>query len=151
MQKVRLDTSLEANGAEFLVLGQLLLRKVVAYKAYMNFPGYDLLAVNPSQHRVCRIQVKSRIHSGAAGFPLKNFDCEFLIFTALNRGKPSKNAESTVAVPPSEPEFYVFPIDVLKQVHRDGNFPKVLLKDIPDPTSYLNRWDLILDYLTLSA
>lgn len=40
----RLDTRLEAEGAEFLVLGQLLLQRIASYKTYTNMPGYDLVA-----------------------------------------------------------------------------------------------------------
>ena len=41
----RLNTKLEATGAEFLVLGQLLIRGMQAYKSYVNHPGYDLIEV----------------------------------------------------------------------------------------------------------
>ena len=36
---------MESEGAEFLVLGHLLIEGVHCYKAYVNFPGYDLTAV----------------------------------------------------------------------------------------------------------
>jgi hypothetical protein len=36
--KKRLDTKLEAEAAEFLVLGHLLLEKISAFKAYVNYP-----------------------------------------------------------------------------------------------------------------
>jgi len=39
----RLDSSLESAGAEFLVLGHLLIEGIQAFKAYTNFPGYDFL------------------------------------------------------------------------------------------------------------
>lgn len=47
-KKKKQDTKLESEGAEFLVLGLLLVEGVSAYKAYINFPGYDLTAVNPN-------------------------------------------------------------------------------------------------------
>jgi hypothetical protein len=56
----RRDTRLESEGAEFLVLGQLLIAGVEAHKAYTRYPGYDLVAINPDRDRTCRIQVKSR-------------------------------------------------------------------------------------------
>jgi hypothetical protein len=56
----RHETRLEAQGAEFLVLGQLLIRGLQAYKAYANYPGYDLIAVSKDGARTCRIQVKHR-------------------------------------------------------------------------------------------
>ena len=56
----RQDTKLEAQGAEFLVLGNLLIEGITCYKAYVNFRGYDLVALNPESSRTVRIQVKSR-------------------------------------------------------------------------------------------
>ena len=41
----RLNTQLQATGAEYLVLGQLLIHGIQAYKAHRNHPGYDLIAV----------------------------------------------------------------------------------------------------------
>jgi hypothetical protein len=43
----RQNTRLEAEGAEFLVLGHLLVEGLQAYKMYTNMPGYDVLVVNP--------------------------------------------------------------------------------------------------------
>ena len=42
----RQDTMLESEGAEFLVLGNLLLAGINAFKAYVNFPGYARLQSN---------------------------------------------------------------------------------------------------------
>src|SRR5207248_10556195 len=82
----RRDTRLEAEGAEFLVLGSLLAEGIPAWKAYTNFPGYDILAGDINNQRICRIQVKSRFVTGAAGFPISNLDCDFVCFVRLNRG-----------------------------------------------------------------
>lgn len=59
-KKKKQDTKLESEGVEFIVLGHLLVEGVSAYKAYINFPGYNLTAVNPGTKKVARIQVKSR-------------------------------------------------------------------------------------------
>jgi hypothetical protein len=68
----RLDTKLESEGAEFLVLGQLLVARIPTYKTYTNMPGYDLVATNPDTNRAARIQVKSRWRTGApVSFPVK--------------------------------------------------------------------------------
>jgi hypothetical protein len=56
----RLDTSLESAGAEFLVLGHLLVEGIQAFKAYTNFPDYDIIATHAEKNRSCCIQVKSR-------------------------------------------------------------------------------------------
>lgn len=83
----RLDSRLENVGAEFLVLGHLLIEKIEAHKAYTNYPGYDIVAINPESERTCRIQVKSRWATDYnKRFPIKNFDCDFVVLAALNRG-----------------------------------------------------------------
>lgn len=45
------NTKLESEGAEFLVLGNLLLQGVSCFKAYVNFPSYDLVATNAATRR----------------------------------------------------------------------------------------------------
>ena len=83
----RLDTRLESEGAEFLVLGQLLIAGIEATKAYRNFEGFDLYASNPAAGKTCRIQVKSRWATDYdGGFPIKNLSSDFVVFVALNRG-----------------------------------------------------------------
>src|SRR3954452_9837248 len=83
----RQDTSLEAEGAEFLVLGLLLVEGIPALKSYTRHPGYDLIALNPDTKRQCRIQVKSRWATDwDRGFPIKNFDTDFVVLVLLNRG-----------------------------------------------------------------
>ena len=86
----RLDTRLESEGAEFLVLGHLLLNRIAAYKTYTNMPGYDLIATKPEANTSARIQVKSRWRTGATGFPISNFDCEFVVAAFLNRGREGR-------------------------------------------------------------
>jgi len=56
--KKRQDTKLEAEGAEFMVLGMLLVEGIHCFKAYTNFAGYDLVALNPQTKKQARIQVK---------------------------------------------------------------------------------------------
>jgi hypothetical protein len=55
-------------GAEFLGMGHLMLRNILAYKAPPNNEGYDLICIHPDPRHVIqaeelaqvRIQVKSR-------------------------------------------------------------------------------------------
>jgi hypothetical protein len=83
----RQDTRLESEGAEFLILGLLLIEGIHCFKAYTNFAGYDLVAVDPASDRTARIQVKSRWTTDYnRRFPVKNFACDFVVFAALNRG-----------------------------------------------------------------
>ena len=112
----RQDTKLEAQGAEFLVLGSLLIEGISCYKAYVNFPGYDLIAIDPGSRRTARIQVKSRWATNYdKSLLIKNFDCDFVVHVALNRGyrfgKKATNLDPGIG----DPEFYVFPVKVVKQ------------------------------------
>ena len=144
----RRDTMLESEGAEFLVLGNLLLERIPAYKNYSNMRDYDLVAINPLTNCAVKIQVKSRWETNAAAFPIKKIECDFVVFCQLNRG--GKSAKSEVKAP----EFFVFPVAPVKAVHRVGKFSKVYLKEIlagKSKDDYLNRWDLIRDKLELPS
>lgn len=137
----RLDTKLESAGAEFLVLGTLLLHRIPAYKTYTNMPGYDLIATNPERHTSARIQVKSRWATGASGFPIANFDCDFVVAAFLNRG--SKTGTRKI----SAPTFYVFPIAILTAFPRSERWNKAYLRKISDPDAYRENWALISEFL----
>jgi hypothetical protein len=95
------------EGAEFLVLGQLLIEGVPAYKAYTNLRGYDVLATSPDTKRSARIQVKSRWATDAPHFLIKKIDeCDFVVLVRLNRGTPSWSSAKR-ALLPEEPEYYI--------------------------------------------
>jgi len=137
----RQDTKLEAEGAEFLVLGQLLLQRIPTYKTYTNMPGYDLVATNPDTNRSARIQVKSRWRTGAPFFLIKNFECEFVVAVRLNRGRKGGGGR----VRP--PEYFVLPVETVKSVRRPGTWSKVVFRDIADLETYQDNWSLIADFL----
>jgi hypothetical protein len=138
----RLNTRLESEAAEFLVLGHLLLLRIASYKTYTNLRGYDLVAIKPESDGVARIQVKSRWQSDADGFPIKNFECDFVVFARLNRGKKGSVSKER------PPEFFVFPCEVVKAACRGGNWSKVYLRDIEDPGQYRDAWKLIDAFLS---
>ena len=80
-------------GAEYLVMGHLLRRNILTYKAPPNNDGYDLICIHPDPRVVgpqIRVQVKSRLATDCdRGFPVKGrtldaFD--FLIVVFLNVG-----------------------------------------------------------------
>ncbi|MBF0411746.1 MAG: hypothetical protein HQK70_03430 [Desulfamplus sp.] len=139
----RLDTRLEAEGAEFLVLGQLLLNKIASYKTYTNMPGYDLVATNPESNKSAMIQVKSRWRTGAGGFPIKNFECDFVVVVLLNRG--SKDGKKEVL----PPKYYVFPVELVQLAPRSKDWGKVNMKDIPNYEHYEEKWNLISEFLEI--
>ncbi len=140
---MRQDTRLESEGAEFLVLGQLLIHKIASYKTYTNMPGYDLVATNPENNTSAKIQVKSRWATRAVGFPIKNFDCDFVVVVLLNRG--SKDGRGEVL----PPEYFVFPVGVVQTACKtDTSWSKVLLKDIAGLERYRECWSLVHDFLS---
>lgn len=139
----RQNTKLESEGAEFLVLGQLLIQGVKTYKTYMNMPGYDLVATRPEDNTSARIQVKSRWQTGAREFIIRNFDCDFVVFVRLNRGKKDGTGEVHL------PEYFVFPVAVVKDIPTD-KLGQLRINRITNLENYRDRWDLITDFLSTS-
>lgn len=119
------------------------------FKAYVNFPGYDLVATDPESHRTARIQVTSRWATNYdKSFPIKNFGCEFVVHVALNRGyrfgKTPREGESGVR----PPDYYVFPVNVVKGAQNEGDkWGKVTITNIPSYAQYRDAWHLIRTYL----
>jgi hypothetical protein len=150
MAATRLDTKLESDAAEFLVLGRLLLERIPTYKSYVNSPGYDLVSVNPERNTSARIQVKSRYRTDWDGFIINNFDCDFVVFVALNRGyaKAKKNGELGVL----EPEFYVLPTGYVSKVRDPKNaWGKIVRNRLVGIGEFQNRWGAIRNFLDASA
>ncbi len=147
----KLDSSKESAGAEFLVLGHLLTEGIEAYKSYTNFPGYDITATNPENNRSCRIQVKSRWATDFDGaFLIKNFDCDFVVFVALNRGyryRKKKLIEKgdTGRKPP---QLYVFPVDIIQDAQDPtSKWGKAFLRKIDEPDQYIENWAPVKEFL----
>lgn len=116
-------------GAEYLVMGHLLRRNVLTYKAPPNNDGYDLVCIHPDPRVVgpqVRVQVKSRLATDCdRGFPVKGrtldaFD--FLVVAFLNvgnffgkaRSRPSREGASA-------PEFYTLPASFVREHHRPSS------------------------------
>lgn len=143
----RLDSKLEATGAEHLVLGRLLIEGVQSFIASVGQRDYDIIATNPQANTSSRIQVKSRWATDAnRSFPISKLETDFVVFALLNRGiryrKPKPGDE-----PRRAPEFFVLPIAVVKEHHRVGRMSVLRLRDVPDYHSFLERWDLIQKFL----
>jgi len=85
--------------AEYLVMGYLMRRNILAYKAPSNNEGYDLICIHPdprhkpkdNQVAQVRVQVKSRYATDCdRGFPVKEASIDafdFLVVAFLNIGK----------------------------------------------------------------
>ena len=137
----RLDTRIESEGAEFLVLGQLLIAKIPTYKTYTNMPGYDLVATNAEHNSSARISVKSRWKTKAEGFIIKRFDCDFVVIVKLNRGSTDGRAEVRA------PEFFVVPVEIVRDLPRSERWGKLAFNAIPELDRYRDRWDLVQQFL----
>lgn len=111
--------------AEFLVMGHLMRRNVLAYKAPPNNEGYDLICIHPDPRvtaKPLRIQVKSRLATDCdRGFPVKakSFNAfDYLVVAFLNVGyflhkSRGKNRHDGTR----EPEYYTFPVDFIREHH----------------------------------
>ena len=146
--KKRLDTRLQSQGAEYLVLGELLLERIAAYKAYENYPGYDIVALDENRNTSARIQVKSRYSTNHSGIIVRNLEFDFVVMVALNRGYsngPKPNGDTGI----KPQEYYVFPIDYIMNI-RDPNssWGRVTKTRMSNMSDYRDGWGLIRDFLS---
>jgi hypothetical protein len=147
----RQDTKLESEGAEFMVLGLLLIEKINCFKSYTRFAGYDLTAVNPTSGKSARIQVKSRWATDYdRSFPIKNFDSDFVVLVALNRGYRFRKSKriSDLNAGRKPPQFYCFPTGIVQKAQNQGDkWGKVHINKIKNLSVYEEAWSLIRDFI----
>lgn len=128
-------------GAEYLVMGYLMRRNILAYKAPPNNEGYDLICIHPDPHHVLkndevaqvRVQVKSRYATDSdRGFPVKekSFSAfDFLIVAFLNIGK--FYGSHTGSDGSQDVEFFTLPTEFIRQHHEaTSSWQKVRLKKL---------------------
>jgi hypothetical protein len=133
----RLNTQLEAEAAEFFVLAHLLLNKVFAHKNYTRHKDYDIVAVNPANNKMVSIQVKSRFRIGATGFPISNFNSDFVVFCRLNRSLDENKGHG-------DPDFYIFPTKLVeKHINATSSWQKFYVNQLPKNEQYYENWSLI--------
>ncbi len=128
-------------GAEYLVMGYLMRRNILTYKAPPNNEGYDLICIHPDPHHVLkagkiaqvRVQVKSRYATDCdRGFPIKEksfgaFD--FLIVVFLNIGKFYGNNDGSTGA--KEIEFFTLPNEFIREHHEaTSSWQKVRLRNL---------------------
>jgi hypothetical protein len=109
-------------GAEYLAIGNLLRRNIMAYKAPPNNEGYDLICIHPDPKKSIkpiRVQVKSRYQTDCdRAFPIKEktfgaFD--YLIIVFLNIGYFFRKSGRDGGLQP--PEFYTLPRAFIEEHH----------------------------------
>ncbi len=125
--------------AEYLAMGQLMRRNIMAYKAPPNNEGYDIICIHPNPRvsaRQIRVQVKSRIASDSdKGILLKpktldTFD--FLIVVYLNIGYFLRMAKThSLREGDKEPVLLVIPREVARNhVVPNSTWGKVRFKGL---------------------
>jgi hypothetical protein len=117
-------------GAEFLGMGYLMRRNILAYKAPPNNEGYDLICIHPDPRRQPKdgevdkvlVQVKSRYATDCdRGFPVKEASLDafdFLIVAFLNIGRFFGKHDGMTGE--REPDFYTLPRDFIR-LHHDAS------------------------------
>ena len=128
-----------AEGAEYLVMGNLMRRNILTYKAPPLNEGYDLIGIHPNprhrprkgQRTQVRIQVKSRYQTDAhRGFPLneKSLDAfDFLVVVFLNIGRFYGGRDGTEGA--SDVEYFTLPRSLIKRWHDPrSSWQKVVLR-----------------------
>jgi hypothetical protein len=128
-------------GAEFLVMGYLMRRNILTYKAPPNNEGYDLICIHPNpRHRPAtdevpqvRVQVKSRYATDCdRGFPVKKASLDafdFLIVAFLNIGNFFRGNDGSTGQ--QEPVFYTLSRNFIRQHHdTTSSWQKVLLHSL---------------------
>lgn len=122
-QSTALRLPVVSLAAEYLVMGHLMRRNILTYKAPPNNEGYDLICIHPNPKKVTkqiRVQVKSRYQTDSnRGLPLKGkslqaFDYVVLVFQNIgyyySKGKSARDGLST-------PEFYTLPVAFVRSNH----------------------------------
>jgi hypothetical protein len=130
--------------AEYLTIGHLMRRNVLAYKAPPNNEGYDLICIHPDPRKTIaqvRVQVKSRYQTDCdRAFPVKErtFDAfDYLVIVFLNIGFFYRKRASREGA--SAPEFYTLPRSFVIEHHNvTGGWERVLTKG-KDLSCYRNE------------
>jgi hypothetical protein len=123
--------------AEYLVLGQLMRRNILAYKAPPNNQGYDLICLHPDPKRsarAIRVQVKSRYQTDSdRSFPVKQksfaaFDYLIVVFLNLDFFFSKLGQKGGRQAP----EYYTLPRKFIHRhhYHPPSGFQKVRTKGL---------------------
>jgi hypothetical protein len=132
-------------GAEHLVIGNLMRRNILAYKAPPYNEGYDLICIHPDPRKSAeqiRVQVKSRYQTDCdRAFPVKekSFDAfDYVVIVFLNNGYYYRKKPVREGI--LEPEYYTLPAKFIRENHQiaTSGWERVLTKG-KDMDAYKNE------------
>jgi hypothetical protein len=110
--------------AEYLAMGQLMRRNVLAYKGPPNNEGYDLIFIHPDPRkrgRQIRVQVKNRLATDSdRGFPVKSASLRRLRLPhhgLPKRGPLFRKSRRYSREGARDPEFYTLPASFIRRHH----------------------------------
>ncbi|MFN0197736.1 MAG: hypothetical protein ACKVT0_13410 [Planctomycetaceae bacterium] len=139
-------------GAEYLVMGHLMRRNILTYKAPTNNEGYDLICIHPDpRHKLkrgevaqVRVQVKSRYATDCdRGFPVKESTLDafdFLVVVFMNIGKFYGRNDGLTGT--KEPEIYTLPNKFIRLHHdKTSSWQKVRLRRLQNEIECLKNND----------
>ena len=131
-----------SEGAEYLVMGMLMRRNILAYKAPPGNEGYDLICIHPDpRHRPgpgelaqVRVQVKSRYATDCdRGFPIREVSLDaydFLVVAFFNIGTFFHGRDGSGGARP--PEFYTLDPAFIAAHRNPSGWKKVNLRGLDD-------------------
>ena len=116
-----------SSGAEYLVMGYLMRRNILTYKAPEHNEGYDLICLHPDPRYVpregelaqIRVQVKSRYATDCdRSFPIREASLDafdYLIVVFQNIGNFFGRSDGSEGE--REPEFFTLPKEFVREHH----------------------------------
>ena len=152
---MRKDTTLAAAGAEFLVLGMLLVREIESYKSHGNQKGYDIVSVNPENGKNARIQVKSNNFEEKSDFFLnsKEKECDFYVFVKTGAYRRVKKTPELIEEKDRKrPRLFIMDVETIqkyKSIDKSGH-EKIKMPTETTKTPYEefeDNWQQIKDFL----
>ena len=151
---MRKDSKLTQEGAEKLIVSNLLIRDIECYQAYGNQKSYDLIAIAKNGKKTARIEVKSRHNQYAKKITGSNFKHKTPPFPDFYVSVFIKSFKNKIQVSPNkiEIDILVLPKNIVhskKHTHigEKGNY--FYPNRLDDINKYLNNYELITDFLSV--